>query len=824
MGKKYGYKQIMSFLICIALLTTSASIVLAKAGGYFDSAQTGCGSCHGDTEDMTIIITLTGLPASYTPDQTYPLTLSVSGGTGTSEGAFNLEVSAGTLSTTDPNVDIDSTPNQAAQNTDQFTSWDMDWTAPSAGAGTITVWTVGMTSNADGSKNDGDTWRLASWTSDEEAGGDTTSPTITSTTPVDGATDVATGTDIVITFDEAMNTGTITYTCTPDPGGWGETWSGGNTVLTLSHNNFADSTLYTFDVTGGEDVAGNPLAAGIVPNPFDFTTLIISNPIISNSAPIDGAMDIPITSDVVITFDVEMNTGSITYTCTPDPGGWGEVWSGGNTVLTLSHNDFADSTPYTFEVDGGLDLGGNPLIAGPVPNPFDFTTITIDLTPPGAVTGLTVEHYGTGGAGGDAFPNLAGALDTTIDSLVDIQADDAAGASPSAVVAADGWYTVDKGIVLFMDGFDITGLSGTVTEATLEVQYSVEGGYTGSNAIQWALDGGGLASTGITPANGQLDQIGTYDLFAQGVDTLAEISTLDVEFTSNDGAGPTAVSFDYIKIMVVASGGGGLDDNAVNWTASSDDGAGADDVDYYNIYRSDVQTGPWDLAHMIDTVTATGAASYSYIDLLKGQADATDWWYVVRAVDLSSNEEMNTVSVQEPVAIVPEYLIPVQAGWNFISMKLMPGDTSIPNVLTDLDGDTTWICLQYYDGSNVTDHWKAYDPAIPVISDLSNLDETMGVWILVDVVGDGFIKVEGDEPISTDIELVAGWNMVGFPSQVEGDTAGDLKTDSGGLVTSIERFNDVASYNIEIMPDGDAFQIGQAYWVYCTSAFTWTIP
>ncbi len=172
----------------------------------------------------------------------------------------------------------------------------------------------------------------------------------------------------------------------------------------------------------------------------------------------------------------------------------------------------------------------------------------------------------------------------------------------------------------------------------------------------------------------------------------------------------------------------------------------------------------------------------------------------------------------------PEYLIPVVAGWNFVSLPLLPGDTSLPNALMDTDGDTTWNTFHHYDGSAAPgSNWKTYISAFPGINH-NYMDEEMGAWIFVDTVGDGFIKVTGVNPSGTTINLVAGWNMVGFPSQVEGYTAGDLKTDSGGSVTAVERFNGAAAYNTEVMPDIDQFQIGEGYWVYSTGAYAWIIP
>ena len=51
----------------------------------------------------------------------------------------------------------------------------------------------------------------------------------------------------------------------------------------------------------------------------------------------------------------------------------------------------------------------------------------------------------------DATPSAAGASDTTLDLLADVRLDDASGASPSSVSSGDGWYAVDKNIVLCYD-------------------------------------------------------------------------------------------------------------------------------------------------------------------------------------------------------------------------------------------------------------------------------------------------------------------------------------------------------------------------------------
>ncbi|MDP8255499.1 MAG: IPT/TIG domain-containing protein [Candidatus Alcyoniella australis] len=65
---------------------------------------------------------------------------------------------------------------------------------------------------------------------------------------------------IVVTFSTAMDTGTVAYTCTPDPGNWTEVWSESDTVLTLTHDDFELARNYLFRVTAGDSTTGLPIS------------------------------------------------------------------------------------------------------------------------------------------------------------------------------------------------------------------------------------------------------------------------------------------------------------------------------------------------------------------------------------------------------------------------------------------------------------------------------------------------------------------------------------------------------------------------------------
>jgi parallel beta-helix repeat protein len=204
-------------------------------------------------------------------------------------------------------------------------------------------------------------------------------PKITSTSPVYYATDIELNATIVVVFNEPMNVTTITHYCSPDPGGWSIEWSQKNTVATYSHNDFGSLITYYFRITGGKDRGGNNLISGSVPNPWYFTTRDVVGPEITTTSPANGSINILVTANVVVTFNEQMNTSSVKYTCKPDPGGWATSWSNGDRILTCSHNSFISQTTYTFHVTAGKDIAGNPLNPS-LPNPWVFSTR--DTIPP----------------------------------------------------------------------------------------------------------------------------------------------------------------------------------------------------------------------------------------------------------------------------------------------------------------------------------------------------------------------------------------------------------------------------------------------------------
>jgi parallel beta-helix repeat protein len=306
-------------------------------------------------------------------------------------------------------------------------------------------------------------------------------PTITATTPVDDESGVPIDQDVVIIFSEPMDTATFTYTIVPDPGGWTWTWSMGDTVVTGSHLDFDMGTDYAFNVTKVYDVIGNPLAPGPVPNPWNWTTMTDNiPPTIMSTVPVDDASGVPVDRDVVITFSESIDTATFAYTVVPDPGGWTWTWSMGDTVATGSHDDFDVNGDYTFTVTDANDLNGNTLISGPVPNPWNWTTVFVDVQAP------TVEAWEPGGSQGQSF---------TQGELVDVfwYAYDIVGLAPNPIdiFYGDGsssWNPVALGES--NDGMHVWDTSGVSCPGTYWINVSATdtSGWTAHDAGNYSFD------------------------------------------------------------------------------------------------------------------------------------------------------------------------------------------------------------------------------------------------------------------------------------------------------------------------------------------------
>jgi hypothetical protein len=199
-------------------------------------------------------------------------------------------------------------------------------------------------------------------------------PFIVSTSPSDMEENVSMNVSVLITFSEAIDPTTLLFTVIPTSGGWVTDWLTPSEVYLNRSYDLPPCSSETVHVTQATDLEGKQLIPGPVPNPWTFK-VVCPNPRIMSTDPADGEGGVPLDAPVVVAFDRPMDPSTLDWTINPDPGGWTVVWDGSYTTLTLTHSNlFAIDTVYEAEVVSILDDQGNPLMSGPVPNPWQFTT------------------------------------------------------------------------------------------------------------------------------------------------------------------------------------------------------------------------------------------------------------------------------------------------------------------------------------------------------------------------------------------------------------------------------------------------------------------
>ena len=128
----------------------------SKDGIYNKSS--GC-TCHSQSSSITPSIA--GLPTDYVAGTTYALTIGISGNP--TNGGFNLKVTKGTLSNPGPDAQVASNGLQATHTESATTaSWTLDWTAPSAGSGSVSFDMAVVSGNGNGQKSSADVYNTFS--------------------------------------------------------------------------------------------------------------------------------------------------------------------------------------------------------------------------------------------------------------------------------------------------------------------------------------------------------------------------------------------------------------------------------------------------------------------------------------------------------------------------------------------------------------------------------------------------------------------------------------------------------------------------------------
>jgi hypothetical protein len=390
---------------------------------------------------------------------------------------------------------------------------------------------------------------------------DITPPTVTSTINANGATGVATNTQVGASFSEAMDASTITSsTFTLKQGASsiaGTLAYSGVSALFAPSAALSPSTLYTATIsTGAKDVAGNAMVAPYVWSWTTAATPDTTAPTVTGTIHANGATNVATNTKIGATFSEAMNLTSVSsanflvkQTAGAIPVAGSLLYSGSNAVFTPTANLLAN-TQYTVTVKGGsggvADLAGNVMANDYV---LSWTTAAAaDLTAP-TVTSVSPASAATNVATSSAVnATFSEAMDPAtltnasftvlgVSGLVTISANDTiATFAPAAALAANTTYTATISTAakdLAGNALAVSKVWSFTTAATVVVVPAINL----ASAAPFGTFGGtaGMTNTGtLTVLNGDIGTIATATGSITGFhDTAGDIYT---ESPSNIGA------------------------------------------------------------------------------------------------------------------------------------------------------------------------------------------------------------------------------------------------------------------------------------------------
>ncbi len=203
-------------------------------------------------------------------------------------------------------------------------------------------------------------------------------PIVTSETPLSGATNVAVSSTATATFNQPVQSGTISFTLTPkggSPVAASMTYNSSNDTATLTPSAaLAYSTAYTATVSGAQNSSGVAMTS---PFTWSFTTMADppSTPYVSSETPMPATLNLALSTVPTVTFNQPVQSSTIVFTLKNEFGtavaGSVSYNSSTNTATFAPSAALPASTTYTATVSGAKNSAG---VAMSSPVSWEFIT------------------------------------------------------------------------------------------------------------------------------------------------------------------------------------------------------------------------------------------------------------------------------------------------------------------------------------------------------------------------------------------------------------------------------------------------------------------
>ena len=336
---------------------------------------------------------------------------------------------------------------------------------------------------------------------------DVNAPTLSSSTPADGATGIAVDANIVLNFNEAVDaeSGNIIIYKSSDnsevesiPVGNAKVSGSGSTQITINPSTTLDgSTTYYVQVaaTAFDDSSSNSYAGISDATTLNFTTADIGAPTLSSSSPTDGATGIAVDANIVLTFNeaVDAESGNIViYKSSDDsevesiPVGNAKVSGSGSTEITINPATTLGSlTGYYVQIAATAfdDSSSNSYAGITDTTTLNFTTAdveapTLTFSPLDGATGIA-DNTNITITFDEAIRNTDNSelTDTNIDSLITLKETNSSGSN----IDFDATIDSDKKIITINPDSDFSSQQVVYVAIGATVEDSSDNAISASN-------------------------------------------------------------------------------------------------------------------------------------------------------------------------------------------------------------------------------------------------------------------------------------------------------------------------------------------------------
>jgi hypothetical protein len=292
---------------------------------------------------------------------------------------------------------------------------------------------------------------------------------------------------------------------------------------------------------------------------------------------------------------------------------------------------------------------------------------------------------------------------------------------------------------------------------------------------------------------------------------------------SYDGAGPS--TFEQVSLSL--DDFLGCDDVRVRFRFTSDQGA-VDDGWYIDDVEIQAEVPSETTVFGPSINTTSGSLVQDAEQQLGWQYTFTETGrYKVYVTTLLDGDEYppNNHSIVRIKVTPPDWnIIPLEPGWNLISLPLLQDDTTLEVVLEPIEGE--YDAIQWYNRSDSSDPWKHHPISKPAnLWDLHWIDHEMGFWIHITNPSGTTLNTTGWELSSPEsVDLHTGWNMVGYPSQNSYDRMTGLNNLAFGVDVDAIQWYDATTNTWYDMGPADNFVPGRGYWIHSKVDTVWDVP